>query len=267
MRWLVLLLLALNLGYLAWELNRPVEQAAHTTRSQDADTPTIVLLSETRSAPTQATLVKSGTADTPVQNAGATTALATSAVPARKAVDTPAPPPSTPAPEPAAAPPPARIISAHVADACYTLGPFRELDKLRKITRDIRDFVVDASFRSHEEREQSMYWVYLPRQPSRAAATALGKQLERKKIRDYYVINSGAQKYGISLGHFKEKERAHDLLGRVTKAGFEPVLEPVFKTYTIYWLDYRVQADGNIPENALDLRAMPNVSRIDRDCG
>ena len=112
-----------------------------------------------------------------------------------------------------------------------------------------------------------MYWVYLPSQSSRAAASALGKQLEQKKIRDYYVINSGSQKNGLSLGHFKEKERAQGLIKRVQKAGFDPVMEPVFKTYTIYWLDYRVQADKNIPENALDLRAMPNVSRIDRECG
>jgi hypothetical protein len=46
-----------------------------------------------------------------------------------------------------------------VMDACHTLGPFRKLDRLRAFTRAIKDYVVDASFRSRDEQEQSMFWV------------------------------------------------------------------------------------------------------------
>ena len=44
---------------------------------------------------------------------------------------------------------------------CYTLGPFNELDKLRAVTRGIKKYVVAASYRSHQEKEPAMFWVYL----------------------------------------------------------------------------------------------------------
>lgn len=263
MRWFFLMLLAINFGYVAWELNRPEDSTirAASPRPVPGHVPAIVLLSELDSV---------GTPEHAAEKAGSEQAVAETPV----EIDTPPVVDSRQSTDSAASsdvktkpePKPEKTLK-HVADACYTLGPFRELEKLRQVTRDIRDYVADASFRSNEEREQSTYWVYLPSQKSRDEAIALGKQLEQKKIRDYYVINSGQQKNGVSLGHFKEKSRALNLLGKVTNAGFEPVMEPVFRAYTIYWLDYRVQADGAIPENVLDLRNLPDVNRIDRDCG
>ena len=117
-----------------------------------------------------------------------------------------------------------------------------------------------------DEKERSMFWVLLESTGSMAQARALSKELVSKKIRDYFIISSGAHKYGISLGHFREKEGAYRLAQRVRDLGFEPVVEPVFRTYTIYWLDYRMKAGETIPPEVFEEKLPASVSRLNRPC-
>jgi len=111
-----------------------------------------------------------------------------------------------------------------------------------------------------------MYWVYLPQQKSHEAANALAARLKRKNIRDYYVVPKGDQANAISLGYFKEKKGALKVQKKAKVAGIPARIDPVFKTYTIYWLDYRVKTDRTIPQTVLNLSSMPGVSRLDRSC-
>jgi len=261
MRWIFLLLLAANIGYVAWELKHPETHGRHVVQD-NPNVPKLVLLSELEHAPPAKTSAptkvvaeqQAKAADTkPDTKPDSKTEKAPEPAPAEKAETPPAAPP---VPEQPAQP----------SFACYTLGPFRDIVDLRKLTRDIRGYVVEASYRSHEEREQSMYWVYLPKQKSHEAANALAASLKRKGIHDYYVVNKGDQANAISLGHFKEKKGALRRQKNVKAAGFSAQIDPVFKTYTIYWLDYRVKTDRTIPQTVLNLSNMPGVSRLERSC-
>jgi hypothetical protein len=264
MRWIFLLLLAANIGYVAWELKHPETQRRHVVQD-NPNVPKLVLLSELgHAAPFPSVKTDEATNAVAEQKAEA----------ANTKPDTKPDSKTEKAPEPALAEktkaPPAAPLEpkppAKQSFACYTLGPFRDIVDLRKLTRDIRGYVVEASYRSHEEREQSMYWVYLPKQKSREAANALAASLKRKGIHDYYVVNKGDQANAISLGHFKEKKGALRRQKNVKAAGFSAQIDPVFKTYTIYWLDYRVKTDRTIPQTVLNLSNMPGVSRLERSC-
>jgi cell division septation protein DedD len=254
MRWIFLLLLTANIAYVAWELNQPGTHERQLV-PEDPAVPKLVLLSELpQAAPASPDATTTATQGEAEQKT--TSPVQAEAENNQKTEKVEVPPPAQPEPKQPVQP----------SFACYTLGPFRDIADLRKLTRDIHDYVVEASFRSHDEQEQSMYWVYLPRQKNHEAANALADRLKSKKIRDYYVVPKGDQANAISLGHFKEKERAQSLQKKVKAAGFPALMEPVFKTYTIYWLDYRVQTNRTIPSSALDLSNMPGVSRLDRDC-
>ena len=153
---------------------------------------------------------------------------------------------------------------------CFTLGPFRDLDKLRSLTREIKSYVTEADFRGKEERGQAIYWVYLTPEKSRKEAIATGKRLKSKKIKDFYIIRDGAKVNGISLGHFRNKAGAYGLEKKVTKLGFDVNVEPIFKSYTIYWLDYKLAEDVTIPEKIFD-KYITNtnkdkVTRLKREC-
>ena len=154
--------------------------------------------------------------------------------------------------------------------SCYTLGPFRDLDKLRGLTREIKSYVVATDFRGREEREQTLYWVYVQPEKNRARAIETGKRLKAKKIKDFYVIRDGEKINGLSLGHFRNKDGAYGLAKKVKKLGFEVIVEPVFKTYTIYWLDYELASGVTIPESIFEKHARSSkknkISRLSRDC-
>ena len=153
-----------------------------------------------------------------------------------------------------------------VSGGCYTLGPFRDLEKLRSITRAIKTYVVDASYRSHQEKEQAMFWVYLKSVATYSEARALGKRLKAAKVKDYFIIKSGEKKNGVSLGHFREKDRAYNHQAHIKNLGFKAEVEAIFKDYTIYWLDYEVVAGKNIPKNVFDKHLTGKINRLLRDC-
>lgn len=153
-----------------------------------------------------------------------------------------------------------------VTGGCYTLGPFRNLDKLRAVTRGIRRYVVDASFRSRTEREQAMFWVYLEQQESFTKAKALAARLKQSKIEDYFVVGSGPKENGISLGHFREKNRAYDHADHLKSLGYKPIIEALFKEYTIYWLDYQVKSSKVIPDSVFDKHLTSQINHLVRAC-
>ena len=156
--------------------------------------------------------------------------------------------------------------SAAVKRSCFTLGPFRDLEKLRALTRGIKEYVVDASFRSHDEKEQAMFWVYLKPAENYEKAKVLADRLKSKKVKDYFIVKSGPKLNAISLGHFREKNRAYDHAANMGKLDFSPEVEALFKDYTIYWLDYEVALGEIIPEAIFDKHLTGKINRLVRDC-
>jgi hypothetical protein len=156
-------------------------------------------------------------------------------------------------------------------ESCFTLGPFRDLDKLRSFMREIKPYVVKADFRGQEESRLSVYWVYLRPEKNRKQAIKTGQRLKDKKIKDFYIIREGERNNGISLGYFRNKNRAFRLEKKVKKLGFDVLVEPIYKTYTLYWLDYQLVGGADIPEAIIEKYSQSTktdkTSWLSRDCG
>jgi len=292
MRWLFLFVLSLNLAYFAWQSTRaPADSYADVEPLKNV--PPIVLLSEVTTshdgveadpanrvasaaedmpAEDDKPLEKPAVAETSPQKSKEVSSKATADTTVQLPADTASQPEaakSTPEKVPAQPPAPAPE-QLQAGKHCFTLGPFRDLDKLRSLTREIKSYVTEADFRGKEEREQAIYWVYLSPEKSRKEAVATGKRLKSKKIKDFYIIRDGAKVNGISLGHFRNKAGAYGLAKKVTKLGFDVNVEPIFKTYTIYWLDYQLAEGVTIPEKIFDNYTTNTnkgkVSRLKREC-
>jgi hypothetical protein len=294
MRWLFLFLLSLNLAYIAWEMSKaPSEDYANVPALKNVET--IVLLKELKQSQSEST--SSGnkidgddvnTADTAIGSqsdagqAGTAQSVASEKVPETS----PAVISEAESKNLAGSASQKNTVDAGAQKAgggeemsakslptagCYTLGPFRDLDKLRGLTREIKSYVNKAEFRGKEETEPTIYWVYLAPETSRRKAIETGNRLKAKKIKDFYVIREGEKENGLSLGHFRNKKRAYALAKKVTALGFNTNVEPVYKTYTAYWLDYELAAGAVIPEAVFDkyigAGGKDNISRLSRDCG
>ena len=277
MRWLFLLLLIANIAYVGWELNRE-PAAVPEIATVKTDTPRIVLLSELQRESTPPAITQSGEDDVPAPQVQAETPPTTAMADADAAVDEPlaaaaeqiepAIPVEPAIPADVAASQHSETLSAQPAgeDQCFTLGPFRELDQLSALTQAIKSYVVETEFRSKDEQKPPMFWVYLESAGSLAKAKILSKELEQKKVGDYFILISGEHKYGISLGIFREKARANRHEKRIRKLGFEPVIEPIIHTYTIYWLDYRMKAGDAIPPQVFEANLPESANIQDRPC-
>jgi len=153
---------------------------------------------------------------------------------------------------------------------CYTLGPFRDLDTLRSLTREIKSYVVAADFRGREEKEQTLFWVYIRPEINIDKAMETAERLKANNVKDFYVIREGEKVNGISLGRFRNKDRAFRLQKKVSKLGFDVLAEPIFKIYTVYWLDYELADGVRIPEAVFDKYIQSintdEVRRLSRDC-
>ena len=278
MRWFFLLLLLLNFGYVAWELNRERPQQSVRTAVPDG-VETIVLLSELASDPPEDSQAVRAEAGEPVP-ADASDPSVTAAQQAQAGASGPPSPPTMAA----TADQGDRQLAATVTqkrdagavataapgpagDRCYTLGPFSDMKTLRQVTRDIKDYVVEASFRSKDEQEQTMFRVLISPLGSKEEAKALIKELNSKNIRDHFIITEGAYKNAVSLGYFSSKDRAYRYAARVRRLGFDAEAEPVFRSYTIYWLDYRIRAGSEIPQQIFDRHIQNATRRLNRACG
>ena len=275
MRWFFLFVLALNLSYISWHLlSEPAPYADVPPLKKDIER--IVLLSERDSADSQQASSSAGEAlqdqsaqaeETEPRQDAQKPAVAPATVKQDKPAETKvrieparsAPVQSeTAGAEGKAGKPEANAaimehdMASNGEENCFTLGPFRDLDALRSLTRDIRSYVVSADFRGEEVNEQSSYWVFIRPVKTKGQASKLAMRLKDNKITDFYIIRKGEQTNGISLGRFRNKASAYGLAKKVSKLNFDVAVEPVYRNVTRYWLDYQLSEDANIPKSVFD---------------
>lgn len=297
MRWLFLILLVLNLAYIAWQVTMPATEL-YANVSPLKNVQTIVLLSENAEIDAAHALRKSARQDKAAASViagreeigGAAIEDQVAVEPLESVenkpvviaevdlIDIEKSVQAKPTPEILAQKWSASVESAEEArqetsvqtESCFTLGPFRNLNELRSLTRDIKAYVTNTDFRGKEEKEQALYWVYVKPEKSRKKAVAVGKRLKAKKVKDFFVIREGEKINGISLGYFRNKAGAYGLVSKVKKLGFKVAIEPVYKTYTVYWLDYQLAAGTDVPESIFAKRLKSSrkdkVNRLSRDC-
>ncbi len=132
---------------------------------------------------------------------------------------------------------------------CFTVGPFRDLKKLRGLTRAIKSYVVEADFRGKEETLPPLYWVYTAAEKTKKLTLKTAARLRAKNINDFYIINSDRKVNSISLGRFRSKKGVQKFVKKLEKWGFDVIVEVIRKNVTIYWLDYQLAAGTKVPKS------------------
>ncbi len=149
--------------------------------------------------------------------------------------------------------------------ACYTLGPFTDQNQAQSIQQQIAMLITDSKLRKRVESELHRYWIYFPETATRAEAIETSKSLARNKIKDYYIVHGGEHNNRISLGHFKEKMHADRRFAQLEKLGYYPEMQPIYREYEVYWLDYSIPQQQN-EDDPVSAYMVDEVSRLSRDC-
>ena len=150
---------------------------------------------------------------------------------------------------------------------CYSLGPVKDPQQVAALAQRLQQWKIASRQRKSQEAGRKGYWVLLPPLPSRVEARATVAELKAKKIEDYFLIATGSNANGVSLGVFSSFEAAHRRINQLTNLGFKAIWEEVRLPIDEYWLDWPREAGGLSDEQQAQLQqAYGRLRQIERQC-
>ncbi|MDZ7661250.1 SPOR domain-containing protein [Thiohalophilus sp.] len=150
---------------------------------------------------------------------------------------------------------------------CYSLGPLKEPPQAEALSKRLQQWEMTSWRRTSQEAGRKGYWVLLPPLSSRVEARAAVAELKAKKIEDYFLIATGPNANGVSLGVFSTFEAAHRRINQLSELGFEPIWENVRLPIDEYWLDWPRET-GSLSEAQLAQlqEGYAGLRQIERRC-
>ena len=121
---------------------------------------------------------------------------------------------------------------------------------------------------SESSNEQAGFWVLIPPQRDRAGAIAIANRLEKAGITDLWRFTSGDLAHAISLGLFRDEERARARRDKIEDMGFNPVVKPRYREQTRYRVSYRFPSGATASEaNWQEISEQyPEIERREQPC-
>lgn len=236
MRALALLLIVANLAYLGWANLIDVRNQKSFTKNSanDPNAQRIVLASE-RVAATSAAAVRSQKAKDE-KNQKAETAVAASSVPKSQ---------------------------------CISIGPFQDLTSAAQASATLQSSGQESRQRLEQGELWVGYWVHIPGYAKRDDAERAVARLKQNGITDVYISlgTTDAASSTVSLGVFKDSERAQKLLAEAKDLGFTAQVTDRTRSGSVYWVD--IDANGAAPSfDFATLGAQPGkILRLEqREC-
>ena len=251
MKWLFVILLAVNLIYLGWELDR--QAAMDQTQGQEAliippHVRKLVLLKELPSSPAPRMAPEEKTEDKIAAGDNITGGNETGAVAAspadvmieeKFARELVAQLPDISVTQPAHTPEDATPM-------CFSFGPFPDNQQGKDLKAWFEERHVHVQQRSEKDQENQLFWIYLAPQDSLGGAMRAIEDLKKKGIRDYRLIETGDLRHAISLGLFSTQASVNKRLNELKGKGYQPIVVPYRAASIIYWLDVKLVNQRNV---------------------
>ncbi len=213
MKYLVYLLVVLNLAWFAWQRTQPPPepQAPRLAPLPEGVEPLVLLPERKRQEPE---------AVTPALEAEPPPGPAGSGEPQPEAG--PAAPPA-PEPEPVA-----------VVPVCRTLGPVASSEQASELVARLSAEAYPTILRDGETQVPAGYQVYLPPMSGEQARQVVAR-LQEAGMTDYFVGRNNR----ISLGIFSSRQKAEQRRQAIRELGYDARLDTRYRTRKVYWIDFQ----------------------------
>ena len=245
MKWLFIILLAVNLIYLGWEIDR--QTTMDMAQGQGAliippHVKKLVMLKELPSPPLPRRVPEEMTGDKTAPDdikTGGEKSVSGDSSPADVMIEEKF----------------ARELVAQLPDIsvtgpaytlgndtpmCFSFGPFPDdrQDKALKAWFEERHVLVQQ--RSEKDKENQLFWIYLAPRESLGGAMQAIADLKKKGIKDYRLIETGDLRHAISLGLYSTQASVNKRLNELNDKGYQPIVVPYREANVIYWLDVKL---------------------------
>jgi len=119
-------------------------------------------------------------------------------------------------PKPPPPPPPQPKVAVA---ACLELGAFNP-GEVARVQQLLEPLALGAKLSQRRAEEIASYWVFMPPQGSRQAANRKSAELKKLGVEDFFVLQEDPKfRFAISLGIFKTEEAAQARLAELRKKG------------------------------------------------
>lgn len=151
---------------------------------------------------------------------------------------------------------------------CKTVGFLESRSDADIVSVRLRALGLKPDLQSETRNEQAGVWVLIPPQPSRHKAIEIASRLEKEGIADLWRFTSGELVHAISLGLFRDGERAEARRKEITDMGYEAIIKPRYRQKTNYWLHYQGEQLSAITKKSWDalLADFPNLESKEVAC-
>jgi hypothetical protein len=129
---------------------------------------------------------------------------------------------------------------------CFSYGPFTDNLQAEDLMAWFQDRRVNVQQRLETGQENQLFWIYLKPQASRDNAIQAIEDLKSKGITDYRLIETGDLRNAISLGLFSTQASVNRRLNELKNKGYQPVVIPYRDAKAIYWLDVKLTDQQDI---------------------
>ncbi|MEW7997464.1 MAG: hypothetical protein AB2786_13370 [Candidatus Thiodiazotropha endolucinida] len=133
----------------------------------------------------------------------------------------------------------AEIPAPDVIPVCRTIGYLESRSDAEIISVSLRALGLKPELQSETSNEQAGVWVLIPPQATRREAIEISNRLERDGVSDLWRFTSGELVHAISLGLFRNEERAEARKNEIIDLGYEAIIKPRYRQKTKYWLYFQ----------------------------
>ncbi|MBT2968330.1 MAG: hypothetical protein KME56_03290 [Candidatus Thiodiazotropha sp. (ex Ctena orbiculata)] len=131
---------------------------------------------------------------------------------------------------------------------CKTIGYLQSRSDAEIVSVRLRALGLKPELQSETSNEQAGIWVLVPPQASRRDAVEVANRLERDGISDLWRFTSGELVHAISLGLFRNEERAEARRKEISDLGYEVIIKPRYRQATKYWLYFQQRTPATLTE-------------------
>ena len=151
---------------------------------------------------------------------------------------------------------------------CYALGPFDGLPQAKNISEKLQSLGAFTSERPVTTESPMGFWVYLESSKSWKDAKEKVISLEKKGIKDMFIVGRGAMKNAVSLGLYKNEDGAEDRIKQLKKLGEKPKIQTQYKQIDQYWIDIDVESGQEQVINTIEkiAQSLTVLELNDRKC-
>lgn len=155
------------------------------------------------------------------------------------------------------------------AVACFSLGPFQQAGAAKRAAEAISALGPSVKRRQASHRRPRGYWVYLPSFKDYSAARKKVQQIQKKGVKDLFIMGKGLHKNAISLGLFNRRGAAEKRLKQVKALGLKAArVEAQYRVSKQAWLDFSIRTDQTTTVTNVTALAetLPKVSLSQKPC-